>query len=254
MSIRPSVKARQPCEIVPLLPSPVRRHGAGTKLRGKVILINASDTTLAGTVACQLAAEGARIVLCNIPDGSDASVISCAISAHGHDCGVVGDRCDNSHACRRLVESVVAQQGAVDVLINCGSTDGSQEEDSIGGIEAVFRSSTFPYFYLMSAALPYLPGGGSIINSCTLHRRSAAPDQAAAEGAIIALTQSFSAAATRRGIRVNAVSRASTGSRSGGDRHFPGAGRCSEAANFGSAWLFLACGDSVGVSGKTFST
>ncbi|MET1161719.1 MAG: SDR family oxidoreductase, partial [Pseudoxanthomonas sp.] len=155
------------------------------------------------------------------------------------------------------VENVVGQLGALEVLFNCASHDPELGIEQISRIEATFRGSVFAYLYLMTAALPYLPDGGCVINSSSLGTGPAPadPGHAAAECAIVALTQSFARAAASRGIRVNAVACAvyRMDPQPPGDRaanRSPAHKRGESSGDAGAACVFLACSDSQHISGQ----
>ncbi|RYD61721.1 MAG: SDR family oxidoreductase, partial [Sphingomonadales bacterium] len=194
--------------------APAMAYMPSRKLQGRIALINCGDGTFARTVALCFALEGARVALCNHGGTGFAREIRREIRSHGGTCLVLQEQCRGSDACLRLVEHVVAQLGALDILVNSGNTTVEPGDDQLSRIEATFRSSTFPYLYLMTAALPYLPAGGCVINSSLLASGGGDcidPDTDAAESAIVALTRSFARAAAARGIRVNAISRSTMG-------------------------------------------
>jgi len=235
-------------------------HPPSGKLHGKVALLNGRDVDMARSIARCFAVEGARIGLCNFADIEAARELRRSLAAEGRTCVIAGEACDRRDACRRVVEVLVAQLGAVDILVNCGTAESPPEIDQISHIESTFRASTFAYLYLMAAVLPYMPKGGSIINSSSLDTGTgmASPARAAAESAIVALTQSFADAAASRGVRVNAVARSASPRQHAprrttaiGARDATPAG-LEPASGVGAACVFLASVDSSRISGQIF--
>lgn len=237
-------------------------RATGARLLGKVALISCGDAAVSDSVARHFALEGARIVLCNAIDPAHAQRLCRAITDGGGTCQVLSDDCDGRDACRRLVEKVVAQFGALDVLVNCASIDVQPGDDRISQIEATFRNSAFAYLYLMTSALPYLPKEGSIVNVSSLSTVNghSDPDHDAAASAIDALTQSFAKSAAARGVRVNAISRvwhrnaAACPAINGGDMRSANEPWEGDAGSTcaGSTCVFLASRDSALISGQTF--
>jgi len=75
-------------------------------------------------------------------------------------------------------------------------------------LERTFRTNIFGYFYMVRAALPYLPRGGAIVNTGSITGLEGSEqllDYSATKGAIHAFTKSLAQNLLGKRIRVNCV-------------------------------------------------
>ena len=159
--------------------------------------------------------------------------------------------------------------GGLDVLVNNAAYQCEQErfEDlTQEQVERTFRTNVLAYLYVAQAALPYLPAGGSILNTgsvTALTGHAGLIDYAATKGGIHTLTRSLAQALAERGIRVNCVAPGpvwtplipSTLSeehveRFGGDTFWE---RPAQPAEIAPSYVFLASDDGRYYSGEVFS-
>ena len=233
------------------------------RLGGSVALVTTADSEISRAIAVCFAREGAKIALCYFESQQDADETLRLVRACGTECVLLaGDPADRD-TCLRIVETVVSELGGLDILVNnAGEAAMLPESVRDAGRAGFSPRHAFAYLYLMTAALPYFPMDGSIINvvyATDAEHDWKTPQQAAARGSVQGLTRAFSRAAALRGIRVNAamvgdlspVTAAATPQetdRSGRDS-LPGAsGRPCEAAP---AFVFLGSRDASYMTGQT---
>lgn len=185
--------------------------GSG-KLTGKAALITGGDSGIGKSVAVLFAREGADVAIVYLPaEQSDAEATQAAVAEEGRKCELIpGDVCDPKF-CAGAVEKTVAAFGRLDVLVNNAAFQERQErpEDITDEqFEKTFRTNIFGYFYMVRAALAYLPKGGAIINTGSitgLEGNKTLIDYSATKGAIHAFTKALAQNLIDRRIRVNCV-------------------------------------------------
>ena len=185
-------------------------RGCG-KLADKVALITGGDSGIGRAVAVAFAKEGADVAVLYLDEHQDAQETRQMVEKEGRRCLIIpGDIADELH-CHQAVDQVAAELGKLDILVNNAAvqfTKPSIEEISATQLERTFRTNIFSYFFMVKAALRYLPEGGAIINtsSVTAYRGSAGLlDYSSTKGAIVAFTRSLALNLAERGIRVNGV-------------------------------------------------
>lgn len=185
--------------------------GSG-KLKGKAALITGGDSGIGKSVAVLFAREGADVAIVYLPEEqTDAEDTKRAVADEGQKCELIpGDVCDPKF-CSAAVEKTVAAFGHLDVLVNNAAFQERQErpEDITDEqFEKTFRTNIFGYFYMVRAALAYLPKGGAIINTGSitgLEGNKTLIDYSATKGAIHAFTKALAQNLIERRIRVNCV-------------------------------------------------
>ncbi|WP_192987403.1 SDR family oxidoreductase [Carnobacterium mobile] len=186
---------------------------AAGKLKGKKTLITGGDSGIGQAAALAFAKEGADVAIVYYDSDQDADFTENRIKELGQKALVFkGDVGDESFA-KETVAKVIAEWGALDVLVNNAGEQHYQEK--IGDITAeqldrTFRTNIFGMFYMTKAAMPHLSEGASIINtsSITAYRGSSTLlDYSATKGAIVSFTRSLSqnTEVTEKKIRVNSV-------------------------------------------------
>jgi NAD(P)-dependent dehydrogenase (short-subunit alcohol dehydrogenase family) len=231
------------------------------RLGGLVALVTTADSEISRAIAVCFAREGAKIALCYFESQQEAHETRRLVRACGTDCVLLaGDPADRD-TCLRVVETVVSELGGLDILVN-NAGEAAMPATSMGepGRAGFSPRHAFAYLYLMTAALPYFPMDGSIINvgyAADAEHDWKTPQQAAARGSVQGLTRAFSRAAALRGIRVNAamVGDLSTGADAvptlrelDGFRKGSLPGRSCEAAP---AFVFLGSRDASYMTGQT---
>ena len=229
-------------------------EGPGGSLNGLCALINGGDAPASRTVALAIAAQGARVAISNTRHVTIAYETARLVAEQGGTCMVIEGTGGDRTSCRRMIEKSVSQLGGLDVLVNCAEIDDKLQPDEVSRIEAYSRSTAFQYLYSMTAALPYMPAGSSVINvtGVAWDQGMEPPDQAAVMSAIQGLTRSFARAVSARGIRVNALRLMPMSCHDGTDlgvRAHPGV---RDDERMGETCAFLASRDAAHLTGQVF--
>jgi 3-oxoacyl-[acyl-carrier protein] reductase len=178
---------------------------------GKVILVTGGSRGIGRAIVLAFASLGGQVIFCYRTDQNAADVV---VSAAAADKVVaiqadVGDR----GAVDRMVESVSARYGRIDVLVNNAGIfpAGPVRDMSDEMWDQVLRTNLYSVFYCCRAVLPGMidNGGGVIVNIASVagQRGSALhAHYAAAKGGVLAFTRSLAREVSSQNIRVNAVS------------------------------------------------
>lgn len=184
--------------------------GSG-KLHGKVAIITGGDSGIGRAVAIAFAKEGANVVIVYLNETQDAATTKQVVEKYGRQCLLIEGDLRRPSFSLEIVQKTLECFGRIDSLIHNQAIafhkynimDISDEQ-----MEDVFRTNTFPLFYLTKAALPYLRPESTIISTASVTAYLGWPmflDYAASKGAMISFTRSLSNQLVGRGIRVNAV-------------------------------------------------
>lgn len=184
--------------------------GSG-KLKGQVALVTGGDSGIGRAVSVAFAKEGADIAILYLEEEGDALETQRLIEAEGRHCLLVAGDIGDENFCVSAIEQTMDHFDRLDILVNNAAEQHPQE--SITDIDATqlektFRTNIFSMFYLVKAALPYLCGGGRIINTASVTAYRGSPkllDYSATKGAIVSFTRSLSESVLKDQIRVNAV-------------------------------------------------
>ena len=185
-------------------------RGSG-KLKGKAALITGGDSGIGRAVALAFAREGADILISYLNEESDAQETVRIVQKEGRKCIAVAGDIQEESQCKNLVERAVSEFGKVDILVNNAAfqmTRKSLEEISSEEFDRTFKTNIYATFYLSKAAVPYMPKGGSIINTSSINAATPNPTllpYAATKAAIANFTGGLAQLLIEKGIRVNAV-------------------------------------------------
>ncbi|HWI58649.1 MAG TPA: SDR family oxidoreductase [Bacillota bacterium] len=182
------------------------------RLVGKTALITGGDSGIGRAVAIAFAREGANVVISYLQqEETDAQETKHWVEEAGQKSFTVpGDIRDENH-CRKLVESIFAEQGRLDILVNNAAyqmTYDSIEEISEAELDRTFRTNLFSMFYLCKAAIPRMQPGSAIINTASIQAYEPNPSllaYAATKAGIVNFTKGLAKLVIKQGIRVNAV-------------------------------------------------
>ncbi|HSI85564.1 MAG: SDR family oxidoreductase [Candidatus Methylacidiphilales bacterium] len=181
------------------------------RLAGKTAIITGGDSGIGRAVAIAYAREGADVLISYLNEHEDAQETASWVEKAGRKAILFpGDIAEESH-CKALVAKAVEEFGKISILVNNAAYQMSYEEITEIPSEEwdrAFKVNIYAMFYLVKAALPYMPKGASIINTASINSDSPSPGllpYATTKGAIGNFTAGLSQALAKKGIRANSV-------------------------------------------------
>lgn len=177
---------------------------------GKVVVITGASKGLGRAMAMGFAQAGAHVVVSSRNAGACQQVVGAIRAAGGHASAVpchVGDW----DACGALIDTTVAEQGRIDVLVNNAGI--APVAPSLLEVTPELFDKTIAVdlkgpLRLTALAAAHMVAGGSVLNissKAALHPTTSTVVYAAAKAGLHVLTQAAAAELGPRGIRVNAV-------------------------------------------------
>jgi NAD(P)-dependent dehydrogenase (short-subunit alcohol dehydrogenase family) len=185
-------------------------RGTG-RLTGKSAVITGADSGIGRAVAIAFAREGADVLLSYLSEEEDAQDTARLVREAGRTAVLVPGDISSAQQCREVVDRAVADFGQVDILVSNAAyqmTHESLAEISDEEWEHTFATNVSAFFYLVKAALPHMPSGGSIIGSSSVNSDMPSPTlapYAATKAAIANFCASLAQLLGPQGIRVNSV-------------------------------------------------
>ncbi len=255
---------------------PLADHGEETyrgsgRLTDRRALITGGDSGIGAAAAIAFAREGADVAISYLPqEEPDARRILDLIQKAGRKAlALPGDLRDPEY-CRSLVERTVAEFGGIDILVNNGGKQVTQDsivEISDEQFDDTMKTNVYAMFYITRAAVPHMPPGSTIINTSSIQAYQPSPtlvDYATTKAAINNFTKGLAQQLAPQGIRVNAVApgpiwtplQPSHGQPMEKLTSFGQStplGRGGQPAELAPAYVFLASPESSYVSGSTLS-
>lgn len=207
-------QSRQPGIEAEMTPRPLYddpEYKAAGKLEGKTALITGGDSGIGRAVAVLYAREGADVAISYLDEHEDANETRTQVEKYGRRCLLLPGNIGREAHCRTLVDAVVKEFGRVDILVNNAAIQFQEDGfDSLNEdrLHSVFSTNVFSMFYLITACLPHMREGSSIINTTSIVAYRGNPhlfSYASSKGAILALTRSLVEPLLEKGIRINAV-------------------------------------------------
>lgn len=187
----------------------------GARFAGKVVLVTGGSSGIGRETAKAFAAEGATVVVA----GRDEQRLATAVKEIGGDASAVTVEVTDSASVARMVETVVARHGGLDVAFNNAGVLGSPApaadlgEDDFGVVLGTNVTGTW-LCLKHEVAHMRAHGGGAIVNIASnigahgrLPRMAA---YAASKAAVSALTRTAARDHIAEGVRINAVSPGAT--------------------------------------------
>lgn len=242
-------------------------RGTG-RLEGKKAVITGGDSGIGRAVALAFAREGADVLISYLQEEEeDARETARVVEEAGREAVRVPADLSEEEQCLAVVERAVAQFGRIDVLVNNAAhqmtVDGIADV-STGLLDRTFKTNIYAMFWLVKAALPHMPEGGSIINVSSIQAYQPSPallPYSSTKGAIVTFTKGLAQEVVRYGLRANTVAPGpvwtpiipasmpeETVSQFGGTSPM---GRPAQPAELAPAFVFLASGESSFVNGET---
>ena len=181
-------------------------------LQGKNALVTGAGTGIGAAIALAMAEAGAEVIAADI-DGNAARTTAEAAAAHGHRTLALQTDCGDVAAIDGMVDSIVAEFGKLDVIVNNAGVTRSAyimdlTEDDWDRIHRVNAKGVF--FCLQRAARQMIEqGGGRIVNMASIAGRgfkdTSNAAYAASKGAVISLTKTAAQQLGQHNINVNAI-------------------------------------------------
>jgi hypothetical protein len=185
-------------------------RGCG-KLEGKKTIITGADSGIGRAVAIAFAREGADVLISYLNEHDDAQETAKWVQQAGRAAVLVsGDLSDSAH-CREVVDRAVQEFGRIDVLVSNAAfqaTHESIEDISDEEWNHTLATNLSAYFFLVKAALPHMPAGGSIIGTTSVNSDSPLPSLLAydtTKAGIANMTGALAGLLADKGIRANSV-------------------------------------------------
>ncbi len=181
------------------------------RLEDRVALITGGTSGIGRATALLFAREGATVIITGRRVKSGKSVVAQIEAAGSRGAFVAADHTRASD-CRRVIDTVIADFGRLDILFNnagvvvSGSAEDTSDEDWFYTLDlnvtAVWRMSKL--------ALPHMraQGGGVIVNNASdwgLVTGQKAVAYCASKGAVVQMTRAMALDHARENIRINAV-------------------------------------------------
>jgi NAD(P)-dependent dehydrogenase (short-subunit alcohol dehydrogenase family) len=177
-------------------------------LTDKVAVVTGSASGIGEAIARRLAAEGARVIIHGrLQQRAAAEKIARDIGALAH---VELAQLEQPDECARLVESVVARFGRIDILVNNAAvmTRGRLPETDATLFDQVIAVNLRAPLLLIRAALPHFRrgGGGRVLNIGSINAycgEAALVAYAVSKAGLVTLTRNLADAHAGDGIRIN---------------------------------------------------
>ncbi|MFE7063441.1 SDR family oxidoreductase [Sutcliffiella sp. NPDC057660] len=198
-------------EMVPEPKSEDSSYKGSGKLKGKVAIITGGDSGIGRAAAILFAKEGADVVIAYLSEHNDANETKRQVEQEGRRCQLIAGDIGQESFCKKVIDECMGKFSKLDILVNNAAEQHPQEsiEDiTAEQLEKTFRTNIFSIFYLTKAALPFLAGGSSIINTASVTAYAGNEtllDYSATKGAIVTFTRSLALQLVGKGIRVNGV-------------------------------------------------
>jgi NAD(P)-dependent dehydrogenase (short-subunit alcohol dehydrogenase family) len=199
-------------EMVPKVDHGEHSYSGNSKLQDKVAIITGGDSGIGRAVAIAFAREGADIALSYLTEEEeDARETAKWVEDAGRKIYLRSGDVQEQKYCRTLVADTKKKLGRLDIIVNNAAFQRTYA--SISDIPAeefarTFHTNVFGTFFLSQAALPELPVGGSIINTCSIQAFQPNPQllaYAATKAALVNFTKGLAKLAGKQSVRVNGV-------------------------------------------------
>ena len=159
----------------------------------KVALVAGGTGGLGRLIAAELSARGCTVVTCSRGQSND----------HQH---VVADL-RSPEATRDVINTVLAQHGSLDIVVNAMGVVAFGEivSTSIDAVEELFLTNTFGHIFLMQSALPIMAKGSVLVGISGVIAEQNLPGMAAygaSKAAVRSFNEALSRESRRLGVRV----------------------------------------------------
>ncbi|MCC8187309.1 MAG: SDR family oxidoreductase [Bacteroides sp.] len=184
-------------------------HG---RLKGRKALVTGGDSGIGRAAAIAYAKEGADVAINYLPsEQKDAEDVAKVIEKAGQKAILIPGDISDEEFCKEMIEEANASLGGLDILALVAGKQVAKEdilEITTEQLTATFTANVFSLFWIVKAAIPYLPEGATIITTSSIQAFQPSPtlvDYAATKSAIVAFTRALAKQLAPKGIRVNSV-------------------------------------------------
>jgi NAD(P)-dependent dehydrogenase (short-subunit alcohol dehydrogenase family) len=186
-------------------------QGSG-RLLGRKALITGGDSGMGRAAAIAYAREGADVAISYFPtEEPDAQEVIALIKAAGRKgIPLPGDLREEAF-CQKLVADAVSGLGGLDILVSNAARQQSNPsilDISTEQFDWTMKTNIYAPFWIIKAALPYLPPGSVIIGTTSVQAYNPSPDlydYAQTKAATMNYVKSLAKQLGPKGIRVNGV-------------------------------------------------
>ncbi len=185
--------------------------GSG-RLAGRKALITGGDSGMGRAAAIAYAREGADVAINYYPtEEEDAREVIALIKAEGRKAVAIPGDLRDENFCKRLVEEARTGLGGLDIIVSNAARQ--QQQESILNLttaefDATMKTNIYAPFWIIKAALPYLPAGSAIIATASEQAYDPSEnlyDYAQTKAATMNFVKSLAKQFAPKGIRVNGV-------------------------------------------------
>ena len=181
-------------------------------LANKVAVVTGVGAGLGKAAALALAREGATVALVARTEARLAEVVA-EVEGQGGTALAVPGNVAKPDDCARVAETVAAELGGIDVLVNSAFRGDASEPFEAANLELwhkVFDVNFWGPLQLAQACVPSMTarGGGSVVNIASMSARLIRPNDggySTSKGALLTATKSMAIDLAQYKIRVNAV-------------------------------------------------
>jgi len=182
------------------------------KLTGRKALVTGGDSGIGRAAAIAYAREGADVAINYLPEEQqDAEDVKKLIEAEGRKAVLIPGDLSEETFCKELIDTAYNELDGLDILALVAGKQQAVEDImdlSTEQLRKTFEINVFSLFWVVKAALPYLPEGASIITTTSVQGYNPSPnllDYASTKFAINGFTRGLAKQLAPKGIRVNSV-------------------------------------------------
>ena len=183
-----------------------------SRLEDRAAVITGGDSGIGRAVALAFAREGADVLISYLEaEEPDAEETARVVEESGKRCVRVPGDISEEAQCNRVIERAVEEFGRVDVLVNNAAhqrTVSGVVDVSTELLDKTFKTNIYAMFWLVKAAIPHMPQGGTIINVGSAQEFKPSPTllpYSATKGSIVTFTEGLAQDVVQYGLRANCV-------------------------------------------------
>ena len=186
-------------------------RGSG-RLEGKRAVITGGDSGIGRAVALAFAREGADVLISYLEsEEPDAAETARVVEESGKRCVKAPGDISEEATCQAVIQKAADEFGGIDILVNNAAhqmTVSGVMDVSSELLDRTFKTNIYAMFWLVKAAIPHMPPGGSIINVGSAQAYKPSPTllpYSATKGAIVTFTEGLAQDVIQYGLRANVV-------------------------------------------------